>query len=209
MRAGLDHIVYACSDLTQACVEFERRSGIRPVYGGLHSGGATHNAIVPLRDDCYLEILAPVNGQAAELDGWARLAAEAAPPRVLTYCLRTALPLEQVAVRLPREGWLDTHVRQNGRVRPDGVALNWSWLNPGHPSFGLAFPFFIDWHGSPHPSAIAGPAPACQLKRFEVRHPAAASLTRVLRALDAEVAVEGGEPGFTLSMETPRGEVVL
>jgi predicted ferric reductase len=44
MRAGLDHIVYACSDLTQACVEFERRSGIRPVYGGLHSGGATQNA---------------------------------------------------------------------------------------------------------------------------------------------------------------------
>jgi len=58
MTKKTDHIVYAVTNLEAAIDEFEKLSGLRPVFGGYHTTKGTKNALVNLGNECYLEILA-------------------------------------------------------------------------------------------------------------------------------------------------------
>jgi hypothetical protein len=58
----LDHFVVAIDHLGSGIDAFEALSGVRPVYGGEHPALGTHNALVSLGRDHYLEILAPRPG---------------------------------------------------------------------------------------------------------------------------------------------------
>src|SRR2546427_756595 len=61
----LDHIVYAVPDLERGVNDIERQVRVRPVSGGTHAGGLTHNALLSLGAGSYLEIIAPVPGSEA------------------------------------------------------------------------------------------------------------------------------------------------
>lgn len=58
-EAGLsvDHVVIAVSNLEQAAADF-RSSGWLVIDGGRHAGSPTANALIPLADGVYLELLA-------------------------------------------------------------------------------------------------------------------------------------------------------
>jgi hypothetical protein len=200
-------------------------TGVRPQYGGTHASGLTHNALVGFGGRCYLEILAPTGpaasaapaGAAASAgprdDDWSRFARAAVEPRLFTYCMRSALPLEDLAPLALSLGGHDAVVAGNGRTTPDGARLRWHWLGPKFDAFGYAFPFFIDWLDSPHPAevfATSVPQARIQLLRFAVGHPEAIALKALLTQLGAPIDTYVA-PAFEFQVQlgTPSGAVTL
>jgi hypothetical protein len=206
----LDHIIWACDDLERGSRRFEALTGVAPQYGGAHASGLTHNALVSIGHRSYLEILAPTGPPSAKDDAWSRLARTGGEPRILTYCLRSARPLSELAQLAEGMGAPKAQVLNNGRVTPEGVKLNWQWVAPAFEQYGLAFPFFIDWLESPHPAAMAQTPGNIQLKHFAVGHPRADELQRSLSLLGAPIETymaAGSE--FRVELDTPRGTVSL
>jgi hypothetical protein len=209
----LDHIVVICAELELGIAWFRELSGVTPVYGGAHATGRTHNALVGLGGRRYLEILAPLAAPSAEDDDWTRLAHATPVPRVLTYCERPDRPLAELAAFGKLHGWPNSDVVSNGRTTPDGVRLRWQWLSPRVDEFGYAFPFFIDWLDSVHPSdSLRGRAAgdAITLHRFAVGHPSPERLASVLAEVSAvEETFTSGRVSFALELKTPKGTLAV
>src|SRR6185295_12719908 len=55
----IDHLVYATPDLARGAGEIEALTGVRASPGGKHLAWATHNCLLALGADIYLEIIAP------------------------------------------------------------------------------------------------------------------------------------------------------
>jgi Glyoxalase-like domain len=210
VSAFLDHIIWACDDLERGARRFEALTGVSPRYGGVHASGSTHNALVGLGSRCYFEILAPTGPQTPVEDAWCRLARNAREPRILTYCLRSPRPLSELAQIAAAAGAHDALVSNNGRVTPEGVRLNWQWVAPVFDEFGLAFPFFIDWLGSPHPAATAPAKDDVRLAGFAVGHPQAGALLRTLTELGTPIdTYTAAAIEFRVQLDTPQGPVSL
>jgi Glyoxalase-like domain len=213
MNDSLDHIVWICDDLDRGTRRFEDLTGATPRFGGVHASGLTQNALVGLGGRRYFEILAPAKAAGSDDDTWTQLARAACEPRVLTYCLRSPQPLADLARAAVARGWTNAHVQSNGRSRPDGVRLRWQWLAPVVEPFGPAFPFFIDWLDSPHPSGATPaqePDGGVSLRRFSVGHPRAAALAQVLADCGVHVdTYEAASTSFRVQLDTPRGIVEL
>ncbi len=213
MSSEIDHIIWACADLEQGSRQFEKLSGVRPRFGGVHANGATQNALVALGPRCYLEILAPVRPPTAADDAWVQTLHTASEPRVLTYCLRSGSSLQDLAGIAAGLGWPNATVANNGRTTPAGIALRWQWLAPASKSFGWAFPFFIDWLDSVHPARSLSteiPDRTIELQRFAVGHPDAIGLADALGHFGASIPTYTADEGcFELELSTPQGIVAL
>jgi hypothetical protein len=55
----IDHLVVLARGLDRAIDDFEQRLGVRATLGGRHEAFGTHNALLSLGEDCYLELIAP------------------------------------------------------------------------------------------------------------------------------------------------------
>jgi catechol 2,3-dioxygenase-like lactoylglutathione lyase family enzyme len=142
MNWRLDHAVISVRDLDEA-VEDYRTLGFTVMLGGVHPGGWTHNALILLADGTYLELLAPVEPRflddedalAAPNFLFALVDGEGAVGLALTTddltSAVTAMRQRSVNVADPRIG---------GRMRPDGVRLEWRSAMLGR----TVLPFFIE-----------------------------------------------------------------
>lgn len=204
--AQLDHIIWGAPDLESAVALFARLTGVTPSAGGSHPGFGTRNRLVGLGDGVYLEILALDPDQEARSPRARQLQALHGPG-LITISLRSD-DLALVRDRAAAAG-LDTPApTPMGRVRPDGVALNWEILTPVHTGFGDLLPFFIDWGRSPHPSADA--ASGCRLKSLTALHPDVDALRGFFDAIGVAVPVARSHAeGFIAVLDTPRGDVIL
>ena len=219
--AAIDHLVYGVPELAPAVERLQALLGVAPAAGGRHEGRGTHNALLALGGDRYLEVIAPDPEQpeppAPRPFGLNHLTA----PRLITFAVHAAAgtePPEQpgaAAARLERwrrragaRGYDPGPVVAGGRRRPDGSLLSWHLCQHPELPFGGVAPFLIDWGTEPSPAAAA-PA-GCRLLELEAIHPDPPAARAALRALAVEVPVrQGPAPALRATVAAPAGRAVL
>jgi Glyoxalase-like domain len=205
--SNLDHILLGVSDLEYGIAWVEKRTGVRAVFGGVHPGRGTRNALLSLGPRCYLEIIAPDPKQPVATSGPAKDVMEMREPRLFNWAVHTD-DIAAAARRAVAAGFAIDGPADGSRTRPDGKILQWKACRLKDDRGGL-LPFFIEWsRASVHPATDA--PGGCAVKRFSVKSPSAPNLAGQCHMLGLEVAVEYAEkPALDVVLATPRGEVEL
>src|SRR5262245_44334101 len=109
-RSELDHIVIASARLDEGVDWVEQRLGVRPQDGGAHVAMGTHNAVLKLGPQSYMEVIAidpdgtaPSRPRWFALDDPAMQARLATGPALVTWALRCD-SLASACARVPDLG---------------------------------------------------------------------------------------------------------
>ena len=203
----LDHIMWGASDLDAGIDEFERLSGVRAAYGGPHPGNGTRNALCSLGPGVYFEIIAPDPEQ--PLTGtFGEALARRAEPAVLALAMRSTdlAGVDDVF----KDAGIATERLSMSRDAPDGTVLNWDLLIPGarRDRKDPFTPFFIDWGNTRHPSEVT--PSGCGFVGLEAAHPDAKRIGALWQRLGVPGSVRpADEPSLTVTLSSPKGEIVL
>jgi catechol 2,3-dioxygenase-like lactoylglutathione lyase family enzyme len=124
MALSVDHIVILVEDLEQAIADYQA-AGFNAFYGGEHSDGSTHNALVIFEDGAYLELIAFKRDN--EKHRWHRHRAHG--PGLVDYALSPDSAAAVIAAA--RERGLELNgPTPGGRKRPDGQEVRWEIGSP-------------------------------------------------------------------------------
>ncbi len=143
MAVLLDHVIILVADLEQATNDYTSL-GFHVVAGGEHDNGVTHNALVPLADGSYLELMGAKGGlnTLAELEvgpeSFVHRFRQRGPLRegLIDYALLSnSLDPELAALR--SRGLAFRGPYPGGRTRPDGQQMGWALAMP--PTLDLPF----------------------------------------------------------------------
>jgi hypothetical protein len=201
----IDHLVYGAPGLAGAVADLEERLGVRAQPGGRHIGLGTHNALLALGPQTYLEIIAPDPGQPEPsvprpfgLDGVSRggLVGWAVACQDIDAAVATARS----------RGYDPGEVADMQRAGPTGAVLRWRLtLNA---LAGSLVPFLISWGDTEHPATSA--PRGLILESFHLEHPDPGSLVPLLNALGADVQVRlATAPALIAHIGGPNGGTVL
>lgn len=130
MILGIDHIFIAVEDLDKA-METYRRLGFQVLRGGEHPQVGTRNALVPLADGSYLELIGVKNSELAQQFPFGKqvLEALANPNRLAGFALEAGDYNSDVQAIRDR-GLEIAKAPPGGRVRPDGQQVLWRTAHP-------------------------------------------------------------------------------
>jgi hypothetical protein len=151
---ALDHLVVAARTLDEGEAWLEARLGRGLVAGGAHPGFGTHNRLLRLGDDCYLELIAPDPQQSTPrrlfgLDQEPVARALAREPLLLHTVFRVVPPatLDGLLPQLAYAPGIPTAMSRGD--------LHWRiTLDPtGRLAGDGLLPTLIEWAGAPHPCA--------------------------------------------------------
>ncbi|MBZ8134353.1 VOC family protein [Afifella sp. IM 167] len=202
----LDHLLWSAPVLEDGIDLIERLTGVRAAPGGRHPGRGTHNALLSLGEDCYLEIIAPDPEQELEANLGARLSARAMPGIfAFAICTDDLTGLGKTArdAGIPFRGPEDW-----SRKQPDGPELFWQLGFADETEYGDHLPLFIDWKETTHPARTT--PGGLSLKLFEVMHPDREGLSDIYETLGIDLPVlRADRPAFRAILSGPRGELVL
>jgi hypothetical protein len=156
---AVDHASFCGSNLDSMRQAFAS-VGLTSDYGGPHSNGVTHMALLGFSNGSYLELIAPQNAALVEGSAWAKLMAGNAGP-----CAWAVEPddIQQEAARLKRAGIAVTGPQPGSRKRPDGMSVEWQIADLGSGTPGSMLPFLIQdrtpraWRVQPSPSLANSP----------------------------------------------------
>ena len=200
----LDHIAVAARTLDEGVAHVREALGIEVPPGGSHPAMGTHNRLMALGPELYLEIIsvdpsAPVPDRAR----WFGLDEFGASPRLGTWVLSTD-DIEGTLAQMP-----EMVGRAVSITRGD---LSWLISVPDNGSMPMegAFPTLIEWpNGSPaNRMANLG----CSLRSLTIEHPKAVEISGLLegRWHDQMVYIRPGPVKKLLAeIETPQGLRVL
>lgn len=124
-----DHAIFAVKVLDRAVQNF-RQAGFTVIPGGEHASGTTHNALVCLPDGTYLELIAPTgkspnNAHATDFSAMLR-----GQEGFIGFALRS-YDLGSMAKSLQQHGVNASDPTPGGRIRDDGVELEWQTVMVG------------------------------------------------------------------------------
>ncbi|MEO1638163.1 MAG: VOC family protein [Pseudomonadota bacterium] len=192
----LDHLAVACTDLAEGTAWVEERLGVKLQPGGQHARYGTHNTLLGLGDDLYLEVIAKEPGAEPEAGhAWFGLDHFTGPPRLANWICQTdnfsAAPEEAGPPRALTRGDLSWRI-----TVPDDGSL----------PFGGGYPTLIQWaEGTRHPAERL-PDSGCRLTALEVSHPGAERLSKMMRFHDPRIAIHTGPLKLQATFDTPIGQ---
>ena len=205
--SGIDHLVYAVSDIERGIGEIEQLLGVRPVIGGRHPRYGTHNALLSLGPSIYLEVIArdptlPLPQRGALVD---RSPDE--PSRLITWVFRPQDIETAFAAASDAQIGLGP-IATGSRQQPDGSMLSWQLSDPYAMPMNGAIPFLIHWGDTPHPS---GDVPSGgRLTELVIEHPQAETVEAAMAVLGANVTVvPAAEFRLSARIETDNGTIFL
>ena len=185
----IDHIIVAIDSLHRGIALLKEATGIAPVFGGVHAGRGTQNALLSLGGDSYLELLAP---NPADARGPAAVASFAKYRNLtpVSWAARTT-NADSLRTQLVARGERPAAVTPGSRSLSDGSILRWRTFAPWPGARENLLPFFIEWEpGAKHPS-VEAPG-GCELRtlRFVATNPD--SVRRHLANAAIEVPIARG-----------------
>ena len=195
----LDHLVIATADLEEGARWVEERIGVSLDSGGRHDTFGTHNRVLSLGPDCYLEVIAvdpdappPGRPRWFELDTSAMRERLAAGPALIHWVVRVG-SVDEIADPLEMS-------RGDNRwiigVPPDGRM----------PLGGLA-PSRILWRTPPPSTRL--PDKGIRLESLVVATRQPARLRALVRDLGGPVRVTAGSDVLSATLSTPHGHAAL
>lgn len=197
----LDHLAVACTALAEGVAAVEAALGVPLAPGGEHATMGTHNRLLSLGPQEYLEVIA-INPSAPPpgRPRWFDLDHFAGAPRLTNWVagcddMRAALAAAPDGTGVPMD-------LQRGDFR-------WTMAVPenGRLPFEGCFPALIRWQGAAHPAPRL-PDHGIRLTGLTLCHPQADALRAALGALtrDPRLTVEQGPVGLRARFCTPDGD---
>ena len=190
--ADLDHMLLGVADLDHGIDWMRECSGVRAIFGGVHPGRGTRNALLSLGPRRYLEIIAPDPQQASTTSSndMANRLSALPQPRLIGWAAHTD-DLSSLVQKAAAAGIGIENPRDGSRVRPDGKTLRWR-------SFALkkdfdgVLPFFIEWdRNSIHPAQDA--PSGCSLEHLFIESPAMEDVRSVAGKLFLDLEVRAAK----------------
>ena len=220
MRARVDHLIVAASDLDEGAAWCEATLGVVPAPGGEHAFMGTHNRLLRIATvdypRAYFEIIAVQPGRQPQGGRrWFDLDDEGLRDRLrrsgprLVHFVASVPDVRQAVAAWQALGLERGEVVTASRMTPRGV-LQWQiTIRPdGQRLFDGTLPTLIEWGGT-HPAA-ALPECGIALQAVEVTHPQAPLLRAAWDAVALDgVAVKEGPAALCAMLATPRGRVRL
>lgn len=198
---NIDHIILGINNLDKGIAQFKELTGIEPVFGGIHPYSFTHNALVALDHETYIEIMAPRPDAENIPEHFLRL--ENLTP--VDWAVRTR-NTAHTKEKLKAVGFISSESKDGSRAKSDGTILSWT-------TFGIekqnGFPFFIEWGpGAVHPSASS--PNGCTLQSFNIITPDDEIMNKLSTPLKLGLTVtKGGQQQLQLIINTPKGKVTF
>jgi hypothetical protein len=200
----IDHLILGINDLERGIADFERMTGVRPVFGGVHPRRGTQNALASLGDGSYIEVIAPDPKQSV------------ASPMVTELKTLTSLTpigwavgatnLFGVQARLQGREIQYGGVQPGSRALPDGSTLQWSTFNITQPAHQW-LPFFIRWADPAKQPSLTTPR-GCSLESLSVEDPNPDPLTHVFSTIGLKVPLKKSAASrMTIVLKCPKGRV--
>lgn len=210
LTSAMDHLVITAPTLASGIQYVEKTLGCTMQPGGQHQRMGTHNALLRISGQSYLEVISidPAATPAGrprwfELD----MLQPGDRPRLATWVVRTSSIRLATEVSEPDLGtveemsrgsleWLIT-IPSDGRIPLNGIA-----------------PALIQWKSQPHP-ATQLPESSVVLIQMAGSHPEAPQVNRLLNRIGfaGDVSIAQPSDGITISLsatfQTPRGIVTL
>jgi len=203
----IDHIAYAVPNLKEGCQYLEKLLGCEILGGGRHLNNGTHNALINLGNEIYLEILA-VDTKNEDIKGPRWMGVDLiSSPRVTRWALKSSNLASDLAALKKYNTDLGNSFK-GSRKKQDGTILKWNMALPlPAPAVEIA-PFAVDWKDSIHPTKSL--PNECQLLSLELRHPTPSIYHNLFRELDIALSInQSVRTELLLKISTPNGIVEL
>jgi len=200
--------VYAVPNLEEAILEFEKSSGVKPIFGGYHDTQGTKNALVNLSNGAYLELLA-IDGSNLSIKGDRWMGVDLiSEPKITRWALKTDNIQEDGKILQssnPNMG----NIKGGQRKMQNGKMLTWELTMPLATPEVEMIPFITDWKNSDaHPTDSL--PELCTLIELELTHPEPNLYNDTLLKLGCKERVKKGDsPRISIKLKTPKGIIVL
>ncbi len=214
MKTRIDHLVVGALNLKKGVSFVKEILGIDIPYGGVHMQMGTHNHLVQLGNDVFLEVIA-IN---PDID----------PPKAPRwYGLDDPFIRQRIEKQPILLTWVVNTININEFVQKASISfgkpelinrgvLNWYFGIPddGRLVAGGMLPYVIEWQTDSHPASNMADA-GCRLQSLEIHHPFPYWLQSVLESINAldlvkVFALPKNElPYLIAHINTPSGEKKL
>ncbi|SPJ24233.1 VOC family protein [Palleronia abyssalis] len=197
---NIDHIVITAPDLDTGAEAVHEALGVAPVQGGKHSLMGTHNRLLSLGPDMYLEVIA-VDPDAPDpgRPRWFAMDRFSGPPRLTNWAAQADDMTRALAEAPMGMGELTSLTRGD---------LSWQMAIPpsGELPFDGVLPMLLSWQGRTAADLLS--PSGCRLQRLILTHPRAGDIRTAwprLAATDRLQIEVGPQPGLAAEIATPEG----